>query len=993
MVDNFRFPQPLSPETRTIYRSPAATGTCNLCTHPGSTTCAKVEPRTKMEYVFDTTTHHHWSYADQDHWDEYESSSSIAPHKHNECFHEPHTGTYPGESPIDINPAETVVSAEPSISLSGFSVSRPGLSISNNGHSVTMTVCGTNKADCQATANFGTWPKTIRGINSQISDDYYLAQLHFHWGRDNTKGSEHEICGNSRAAEMHMVFINKRSDVSNDRSDPDSGTKLAVIGTFIEGGRADDNPAYAPILNAIASNAKFPGLYGAGAESVVLSDLLPEDASTKFFTYPGSLTTPPCSQQVTWFNLENYVTLSNAQLELLRDAQTTAVGSQIFLMGGHQTFKAVLFPFFAIFIGTATLHLLTKYCTWLPYTVAVMSEGMLFSYLLSLKYGNNASSDPEILVTYDSLKLSTDMWAQIDGHVLLYAFLPALLFGDAMGLNFHIFQQSFSQCLLLACPGVLLGTVLTGSAAYALLPWGWSWDLCMVFGSILAATDPVAVVTMLKELGASPKLTMQITGEALMNDGTAMVLFNLFWAIYNNNRGYLYRNPFQIMKFFLRMSVAGPLLGALIGFGAVIWIELASKKHSHTHETIQIAITMIAAYISFFLGESESGVSGVLCCIACALVLAANVWPLINSRESMENVWHALEFLGNTVLFFLAGVITQRAVVAFNDGQTAIVEFTARDYGNVFLFFVVMTGIRAFMILVCYPLLKKIGGGTTPKDSCFMVWAGLRGAVGLSLALLVLQSGGDQRVGKQFVFMIGGLAFLTLVIQGITCGPFLENLGMLGVPGVKDKLLETVQRRIEETSQQEYTIKCSEMKHEAEEAIMYMQNLRGLAEDEKEDEFGHGDIEVDAGHEVRPAEAKNMALTNHAEVAEEDEDAFTIPALAAVLQDLKKQGQRPDPDRLSMIRETMLRIVRAEYWEMIESGHLPGQSPAAQILLGSIDIALDEVDKPLSDIHIIMETMEKSLRNKVGDLLVEVLGKVALAPTSSRQLGTNFSST
>ena len=73
---------------------------------------------------------------------------------------------------------------------------------------------------------------------------------------------------------------------------------------------------------------------------------------------------------------------------------------------------------------------------------------------------------------------------------------------------------------------------------------------------------------------------------------------------------------------------------------------------------------------------------------------------------------------------------------------------------------------------------------------------------------------------------------------------------------------------------------------------------------------------------------------------------------------------------------------------MIESGHLPGQSPAAQILLGSIDIALDEVDKPLSDIHIIMETMEKSLRNKVGDLLVEVLGKVALA----RQLGTNFSS-
>ena len=100
--------------------------------------------------------------------------------------------------------------------------------------------------------------------------------------------------------------------------------------------------------------------------------------------------------------------------------------------------------------------------------------------------------------------------------------------------------------------------MLTGAAAYYVLPWGWSWDLCMVFGSILAATDPVAVVTMLKELGASPKLTMQITGEALMNDGTAMVLFNLFWAIYNNNRGYLYRDPFQIMKFFV-VSLPPPL--------------------------------------------------------------------------------------------------------------------------------------------------------------------------------------------------------------------------------------------------------------------------------------------------------------------------------------------------------------------------------------------------------------------------------------------------
>ena len=64
-----------------------------------------------------------------------------------------------------------------------------------------------------------------------------------------------------------------------------------------------------------------------------------------------------------------------------------------------------------------------------------------------------------------SMQESIDMWADIDGHLLLYAFLPALLFGDAVGLNVHMFQQTFSQCLLLACPGVLLGTFSTGLAA------------------------------------------------------------------------------------------------------------------------------------------------------------------------------------------------------------------------------------------------------------------------------------------------------------------------------------------------------------------------------------------------------------------------------------------------------------------------------------------------------------------------------------------------
>ena len=81
----------------------------------------------------------------------------------------------------------------------------------------------------------------------------------------------------------------------------------------------------------------------------------------------------------------------------------------------------------------------------------------------------------------------------------------------------------FLQSVLLAGPGVVIGAVLMGVFAKFMLPYDWSWNLAMVFGSILSATDPVAVVALLKSAGASPKLTILIVGESLLNDGTAMV--------------------------------------------------------------------------------------------------------------------------------------------------------------------------------------------------------------------------------------------------------------------------------------------------------------------------------------------------------------------------------------------------------------------------------------------------------------------------------------
>ena len=146
-----------------------------------------------------------------------------------------------------------------------------------------MTVCGNNRVDCSATANFGAWPKTLRDITDDENDDeYFLMQLHFHWGSDRTKGSEHTICGDPKSVEMHMVFMNKNSDrMATGRGNAESGLMFAVLGTFIEGGADEPNEALAPIFDSIAlvenmrTQALNPSFFMTG--TVNLMDLLPED--------------------------------------------------------------------------------------------------------------------------------------------------------------------------------------------------------------------------------------------------------------------------------------------------------------------------------------------------------------------------------------------------------------------------------------------------------------------------------------------------------------------------------------------------------------------------------------------------------------------------------------------------------------------------------------------------------------------------------------------
>lgn len=164
--------------------------------------------------------------------------------------------------------------------------------------------------------------------------------------------------------------------------------------------------------------------------------------------------------------------------------------------------RAVLFPWFTEILGVLIFFLTTRYVLIIPYT------GIMF--ILGIFCGAGATR----LDLNDHLTQSLTQWSNINYEVLLLVFLPGLIFNDSFGLDVHLFGIAINQCIIYAFPMVLAGTALTALVGYYVLPYDWSFNLAMTFGSILSATDPVLpqIVTLaeIEEIVSSPKFATNL---------------------------------------------------------------------------------------------------------------------------------------------------------------------------------------------------------------------------------------------------------------------------------------------------------------------------------------------------------------------------------------------------------------------------------------------------------------------------------------------------
>jgi NhaP-type Na+/H+ or K+/H+ antiporter len=446
----------------------------------------------------------------------------------------------------------------------------------------------------------------------------------------------------------------------------------------------------------------------------------------------------------------------------------------------HQVHKqdALLYMFNALIVGAVVIQISARF-PFLQQTVLLFVIGFIYSVVVK------AFKLTDKMGVFGA---SYDMWMTIDPHLMMFALLPALLAGDAMSIDTAVAKKVGYQCLWLAGPGVLVGSF--GCATFLYYYLDWDFYFCLCSGAILCATDPVAVVGLLKELGASPVLTIQIQGESLLNDGTAIVVYLLS---YNILKGEKYEWT-DVAEFLVKKALMAWALGLFIGFFFFSWIRLAANKLDHSSSMIQIVLTFCCAYWSFIFVEGVLHLSGVLATVASSLVLAHYMWPYVVHKDSMIHVWHTFESLGNIIIFFLAGSKTGQAVF----------DIELKDYVHLLVIYVVLTVIRGCLIFGSIPILGFLSVDRKPiswQEALVMTWGGLRGAVGLALAITVkvdlapdICRKGYRNIktqdGERLLFYVSGIAFLTLVVNASTAPYLVSWLGITAQPQARKTLLK-----------------------------------------------------------------------------------------------------------------------------------------------------------------------------------------------------------
>lgn len=390
--------------------------------------------------------------------------------------------------------------------------------------------------------------------------------------------------------------------------------------------------------------------------------------------------------------------------------------------------SAQSFLFFLLLLGilAAALRLFSQRAPFIPYQVILAATGVVLGLIPGLQL------------------------PRVGPELLLLAFVPGLVFEAALSLDLHEVRRQAPAIGLLATAGVFIGTLLLAVTAHYLF--GLDWAASALLSAIVATTDPVAVVSVLRRLQVPAGLTAILEGESLFNDGTGVAVFTACLAS-------IAAGAFSLGDAgvrFLLITVGGTVVGMVSGTLTVLLLRRAEEAE------LEILSTLICAYGSYLLADLLH-TSGVVSVVIAGLVVAryGNRSGRLKGTQ-LHGFWELLAFVLNAVLFVLVGSKLPTTELAH------ILPLAAGLYASMLL-------VRAVPV---YGLLAVADHrATTIKWSWRVLtfWGGMRGALSVALALVVAATPGiDRRVST----VAYGMVVLSLLVQGGLMGPLANALGL-----------------------------------------------------------------------------------------------------------------------------------------------------------------------------------------------------------------------
>ena len=346
--------------------------------------------------------------------------------------------------------------------------------------------------------------------------------------------------------------------------------------------------------------------------------------------------------------------------------------------------------------------------------------------------------------------------------LIMYVLLPVLIFDAALQLKLPYLLRELSSVLTLAIPGVIFSMLFIGYIMQWLTPL--SLTGALLFGALISATDPVAVIALFKEVGAPERMSTLMDSESLFNDATAIVIFGIVLSVYQYGETVSSMTLLFGIWSFIKVFFGGLAVGTVLGLLMRRILEI-----SRGEPFVQIAHTTILAYTSFIVADHVFGFSGVMSTIAAGLLIRNALGEVVSDqvRQFIRPHWEYMAFVANSLIFLLLGV---KEDLLFRN-----LDRLEQVFGHLILAILVVTMARFLVIYTVLPMVnhlpkcREIDG----KIKAVMFWGGLRGVVPIALMLMIPP---DMEYRQLIIDMTLAVILFSLLVQGTTISWLMTRL-------------------------------------------------------------------------------------------------------------------------------------------------------------------------------------------------------------------------